>query len=148
MRTRSKVWAVPRSACSHWPFAIGVPEDQRLPALPSVTFDGVSAPALEEAVTVHAVRGRGVSAGVEPPPVTAWPVRRVSRDEEPTNTWWVPVVVVQAVVQDWKLRASRVIVTRWVCPAARVTRAKPRRFFGGSPAAVGCPTYTCGTSDP
>ena len=69
------------------------------------------------------------------------PVSRMSRDDEPTKIWCAPPVVGPAVVvQVWKLRASRVSDTCWVWPGLRCTRWKPRRFFGGSPAAAGWPT--------
>lgn len=74
------------------------------------------------------------------------PVSRMSREDAPIRIRWPPPSVVQpAAVQCWKLRSSSVTVTRVDSPGTRLTLLKARRFFGGSPAAAGCVTYTWAT---
>ncbi len=104
-------------------------------------FAGTSPPAVDEADADQPVRGSTVSPPAGPPPVTVVrPVSRMSREEEPTETVWSPVAVVQEPAQYWKLRASRVSSTCLVWPGSRATFWKPRRFFGGSPLDAGWPT--------
>src|SRR5438067_3042768 len=137
--------AAPRSTITVFPSAIAAPLLHRVPVSPSIIRAGTSVVLLGDAVTVQPVRGNGVRP--EPPSVTA-PVSRTSREDAPTRIWYLPGVVVQPPVQDWKLRASRVTVTRRVWPGLSVTLAKPRRFFGGSPVVAGWPTYTWAASAP
>src|SRR5690349_9113215 len=116
---------------------MGVPELHRVPASPSSIRAGRSVVLDGEAVAAQPVR----LSGAEPDePMVTEPVSRMSREEEPTMIWWAPLAVLHDPFQYWKLRASRVTVTRWVCPGLRLTLAKPRRFLGGSPVAEGWPT--------
>src|SRR5262249_21287133 len=105
--------------------------------LPSSIRAGTSVVLDGDAVATQPVR---LSAADPDEPTVTEPVSRMSRDDAPTITWLAPLAVAHDPFQYWKLRASRVTVTRWVCPGVRPTLAKPRRFFGGSPVGDGCPT--------
>src|SRR5689334_3918970 len=100
------VWDAPMSTVTVWPFAMGVPVLQRVAGSPSSIRAATSPPPVADADADQPVRGS--TPCPVPPGTVVCPVRRMSREEEPTEMVLVPAALVQAVVQYWKLRASRV----------------------------------------
>ncbi len=80
----SMVWVVFMSMVMVCPLVIGVPVLQRVVVSPSSMRAGTSVVLLTEAVAVQPVRGRAVCPPPPPPPTVVDPVRRMSREDEPT----------------------------------------------------------------